>query len=130
MTLKEITRIAEPWIRLLGLEHWKIEWKYGGLGREQEARALLWFDAGYHEARISVADDWNVDWGVLPPVDIESVIVHELLELLFADFRQMTWEKPEEMAHYLAAKFEKLLMDVKNATFPPVTPANAPKPPA
>ena len=110
MNPAELAKIAKPWIKVLGLEHWKIKYQYGGCGNGQ---ARVTFLTGYQMATLRVYEDWSEESDDKTSVCLESVVLHELIELALAEYRQMEFQDKETRAHYIAEKFERILFDLK-----------------
>jgi hypothetical protein len=113
MTPSDLAKIAAPWLKILGLEHWNIEWRYGGYRRGARARNSRYAS---RDAVIRIYGDWNdeVTYDIAFP--LEQLIIHELLELFLADFERMEFENGADKVDYIAEKFERVLYDLKRET--------------
>ena len=111
MTPDDLAQIAAPWIKVLGLQHWKITWKYGGANGQAHTTYLT----GYEAAVVRISEDWEDIANDGIPVPLESIVIHELLELALATYREMTFESSKDRAHYIAEKFERVLFDLRAA---------------
>jgi len=106
MTPDDLAKIAKPWIKLLGLGHWRIEYAYGGLGGGD--RASIVFLGGHHTAKMRVYEDWDDESLDRFAVPLESIVLHELLELVIDEFYV-----ENGVRHRISERFERVLFDLK-----------------
>lgn len=74
------------WVTALGLEHWRIEAKYDP---KLESSGRTWAHEHYMSAQVLIKGEENHDeeW-VLKHWPTEETIIHELVHLVFHDYRQ------------------------------------------
>ena len=111
ITPAELAKIAAPWIKVLGLEHWDIEWRYGGCGGDASARANI--EAGLHRAIIRVYEDWDQGADNALHNTLECLILHELLHCCLQIIDDLVLSDSPALTEYLCWMIARLLLECK-----------------
>jgi len=110
MSPSDLAKIAKPWIKVLGLCGWNIEWRYGGYSSKHRASSVIYAS---RDAVIRVYSNWDDEDVHDMAFPLEQLIIHELLELFLVDFERMEFENGADKVDYIAEKFERILYDLK-----------------
>lgn len=113
MTPSDLAKIAKPWILILGLTDWNIEWRYGGYSSKHRASSVIYAS---RDATIRVYANWDDEDAHDMAFPLEQLIIHELLELFLADFERMEFDELGGKADYIAEKFERVLYDLRQGS--------------
>ena len=111
MTPADLAKIAKPWVKVLGLSDWDIEWRYGGPGRDAHARANI--EPGARKAIIRLYGDWDRGGNDTMFHDLELIVLHELVHCTLQTIEEIALSDQPKLVEHLCWMMAKMLLEAK-----------------
>ena len=111
MTPSDLAKIAKPWIEVLGLCGWNIEWRYGGCGRDAAARSNI--EPGLCRAIIRVYEDWDEGRDNVLYNTLECLILHELAHCVLQSADDLVLQDCPKFTEQLCWMIARMLLEAR-----------------